>query len=285
MKKKKESVENLVVNYARKIVKTASQPSVLYQYTDLSALMGIMKHNELWATHWRYLNDEKEFKGAFAILKDCISKNLNDPKMKNDTKNYLQYLENMFNPKMDISNYYDVGLCSFSEEGDLLSQWRGYGKKYKSVSIGFNTSKIIYGKNTALLLCKVVYKDDEKEKLFNDLIQYINTLSFAKNDYLGFHIAFCILLLSCKDFCWNEEKEWRLLMIPTEKYELDFRIGEYCLVPYYKLKCFKGNDSLNAIKKILLPKSDNYIKASKALEIFNRNLKDKIVQSNISITY
>lgn len=285
MEKKKESIANLVVNYARKIVKTTSQPPILYQYTDLSALMGIMKNNELWATHWRYLNDEQEFKGAFAILNDCISKNLDNLTMKNDTKDYLQYLKNIFNPKMDISNYYDVGLCSFSEDGDLLSQWRGYGKKYKSVSIGFDTSEIIYGKNTSLLLCKVVYKDDEKEKLFNALIQYINTLSFTGKDYLGFHIAFCILLLSCKDFCWNEEKEWRLLMIPTEKYELDFRIGEYCLVPYYKLKCFKNDNSFNAIKRILLPKSDNYAKASKALEIFNRDLKDKIVPSDISITY
>lgn len=285
--KKNSPNQKKIENYISSLINSSTLPKTLYQYTDLNALKGIIDNNELWATHWRYLNDDNEFKGTFKILKVCIDKKLASKSIKRQTKSYLKKLQNLFDQNADISDYYDVGLCSFSEKGDLLSQWRGYGKKYKSVSIGFNPKKIDserFNNSSRFLLCKVIYKDNDKVNIFNDMIDYINTLSISTNDYILFHICFCILLLCCKDYCWNEEKEWRLLMLPTEKYKPEFHIGEYNLIPYYKLDCFLGN-SISAIKKIILPKSENYDKAEKALHLYNNKLKSKIQQSKISIVY
>ncbi len=285
--KKSSPNQKKIEKYISSLINSTPFPETLYQYTDLNALKGIIKENELWATHWRYLNDDNEFKGAFKILKTCINKKIASKKINIQTKKYLNDLQNRFNQNVDISDRYDVGLCSFSEDGDLLSQWRGYGKKYRSVSIGFNPQKIDserINKNSRLLFCKVIYKNKDKAKIFNTMIDYINTLSISINDYLTLHICFCILLLCCKDDCWKEEKEWRLLMLPTEKYKLDVHVGEYSLIPFYKLKCFLNN-SISAIEKIILPKSENYDKAVKALHLYNSNLKNKIQQSKISIVY
>lgn len=272
--KKSSPNQKKIEKYISSLINSTPFPETLYQYTDLNALKGIIKENELWATHWRYLNDDNEFKGAFKILKTCIDNKLASKSMKKPTISYLYKLRNLFNEKLDISDYYDVGLCSFSEKGDLLSQWRGYGKKYKSVSIGFNPKKIDcerINKNSRLLLCKVIYEDTDKVTIFNDMIDFINSLSISKNDYIFFHICFCILLLCCKDYYWNEEREWRLLMLPTKKYKLDFHVGEYSLIPFYKLKCFLCKNSITAIKEIILPKSENYDKAEKSLHLYKKN--------------
>lgn len=285
--KKSSPNQKKIENYISSLINSSPLPKILYQYTDLNALKGIITNNELWATHWRYLNDDNEFKGAFKILKTCIDKKKALKKTKRQTKSYLKVLQNLFDQNADISDYYDVGLCSFSEKGDLLSQWRGYGKKYRSVSIGFNPKKLDcerINNNSPLLFCKVIYKDRDKVKIFNKMLDYINSLSISKNDYLTLHISFCILLLCCKDDCWKEEKEWRLLMLPTKNYTLDFNVGEYNLIPFYKLNCFLNN-SISAIKKIILPKSENYDKAEKALRLYNDKLKNKIRQSKISIVY
>ena len=271
-------------------------PPVLYHYSDVNALKGIVDNKELWATHWNYLNDKNEFRGALDILKECINQRLKDETISSVMKDYLKNQRNWL--KDEFLDDYHTGLCSFSEEGDLLSQWRGYGKKYKSVSIGFDTSKIQCSRNSKeglqLFFWKVVYDDEEKKKIFNLLLNHINSLSFTNSAYVFFHVCLCQLLLCCKEKCWGEEKEWRLILLPTGNYEMGFRQNEYGLIPYYKLKCFKENKAVNptakneavdAIKKIILPKSEYFDKAKKALCLYNKDLESKILQSEISITY
>ena len=108
-----------------------SIPPILYHYSDVNALKGIIDNKELWATHWNYLNDKNEFRSALNILKECINQRLKDETISSVMKDYLKNQRNWL--KDEFLDDYHTGLCSFSEEGDLLSQWRGYGKKYKSV--------------------------------------------------------------------------------------------------------------------------------------------------------
>ena len=144
-------------------------PPILYHYSDVNALKGIVDSNELWATHWNYLNDRNEFRSALNILKECINQRLKDESISTVMKDYLKNQKDWL--KDEFLDDYHTGLCSFTEEGDLLSQWRGYGKKYKSVSIGFDTSKIQCSRNNKeglqLFFWKVIYDDEEKKKVFN----------------------------------------------------------------------------------------------------------------------
>ena len=47
-------------------------PSILYQYTDIDAFEGIIENNEIWATHWCYLNDKNELKYGMELIDDSI---------------------------------------------------------------------------------------------------------------------------------------------------------------------------------------------------------------------
>lgn len=46
----------------------AAPPEILYHYTSLAGLRGIVERQELWATTVYYLNDELEFYEALMVL-------------------------------------------------------------------------------------------------------------------------------------------------------------------------------------------------------------------------
>ena len=100
---------------------------ILYHYTSQSGLMGIARSKSIWASHLYYLNDTTEFVHAFDLMYQKVEA-LHDGVRGNalNPKNYLYE-----KVKDDLRSYKllpsQIGLfvCSFSEDGDLLSQWRG----------------------------------------------------------------------------------------------------------------------------------------------------------------
>lgn len=51
----------------------ATPPPILYHYTRLPGLLGIIDSKALWATDIRYLNDETEFHHAVDITRDLLT--------------------------------------------------------------------------------------------------------------------------------------------------------------------------------------------------------------------
>lgn len=123
------------------------KPSVLYQYTDITALQGIVENNELWATHYSFLNDKKEFDHGLKLAVAYAKEKSKKANFK--LKSFLEKLSNIYeqadNDNVLLFNDIDVYSSSFSAEPDLLSQWRGYGKKYKSVCIGLTEKELVEG--------------------------------------------------------------------------------------------------------------------------------------------
>ncbi|MDN4502103.1 DUF2971 domain-containing protein [Alteromonadaceae bacterium BrNp21-10] len=90
-----------------------------YHYTDAQTALKILDNNELWMTHVSYLNDSTEGKELRKIL--------NRMSVPSGVYNILDY----------IDKNYESYVCSFSEKGDLLSQWRGYCPNGEGYAIGF----------------------------------------------------------------------------------------------------------------------------------------------------
>jgi len=109
---------------------------ILYHYTTATTLKLIVQNQSIRATCLAYLNDRKEVvHGRDELVKWCdeVLEDENRPHairglqdMKSVAKNY------------DIRNLFGV---SFSTNGDLLSQWRGYANQGSGFAIGFDTRK------------------------------------------------------------------------------------------------------------------------------------------------
>jgi hypothetical protein len=131
---------NILVNKTEKI---------LYHYTSLEGLLGILGINSsqpqsIWATNILYLNDASELNYALELLKEQICNFQKGP------VNVLAPGGMFFQKLMELiegENFIPTGplgyyVCSFSQEEDLLSQWRGYCPKGIGVSLGFKFSKL-----------------------------------------------------------------------------------------------------------------------------------------------
>ena len=301
-------LESLIQNYYNEKLKIEKKSDLqLYQYTDITSLHGIVKNDELWATHFRYLNDRKELDYGLEI---AVKYAKDDKKNHSDvnTLNVLDEISKIYEfaqSKEELPlNSTDVYSISFSTKKDLLSQWRGYGKKYRSICIGMDSSKLIEAMDASdwfVFLRKVVYDPDIQETLIKEYMENVckiiesNSSDFDGDDkYMDLFkyrvkTGLILFALCFKEKCWDEENEWRIMAVyyseeAKNPQEIFFKENNYGLVPYIKLPC-----TFDAIKEVVIPKTDNFVHSKKALELFfNQKNKDhsvQIEQSKISIVY
>jgi len=107
-------------------------PQILYHYTTPTGLLGIIGKKEIWASHTQYLNDRMEFQHAVGIIREEIDAMKKEPEYAGDH----DHLDEMASV-LKHSGEMNVCVCSFSEEADVLSQWRAYGNG-SGFSIGFS---------------------------------------------------------------------------------------------------------------------------------------------------
>ena len=128
---------------------------ILYHYTSIDGLLGILDKNVLWATQYRYLNDSTEFKFARIIIES-----LSGSKYSVLTEDTISKAVAYF----DIMNrIYDLYSCSFSKEGDLLSQWRSYCPKEGGFSLGFNYASLKEKWGDELFWCRYENSPNQEE--------------------------------------------------------------------------------------------------------------------------
>src|SRR5690606_18776189 len=97
--------------------------SKLYHYTNLDSLVGITSNQELWLSNLYFQNDKIEYEIGLNILKQVLQKRKKDHLENEIDTIFLNSLDSA----IELLNTQQSYTVSFSEEPDLLSQWRGYG--------------------------------------------------------------------------------------------------------------------------------------------------------------
>jgi hypothetical protein len=223
---------------------TRQRPAVLYHYTSPSGLLGILNAKSLWASDIWFLNDQKEFKVALDIAETILDEYRHAASTRFHLGLYEALLESLRNVHQSR-----VYVASFSEDGDLLSQWRGYSPRASGYSIGFLSRRLIDAgqlePNFFLVPC--VYDDDKQRELMVSLLQ--DVIAGADEDYrhdsedrVGtyrkafqlFGSLIAIMGPTFKDQSFEEEQEWRAVSMPSavDASILRFRAGRYHLIPY-----------------------------------------------------
>ena len=149
---------------------SAKPEGLLYHYTDEKGLYGILDSGEIWATHYRFLNDMAEQKEGAALLYSFL-----DETSLKFTKLFRSEIENMYDIQLTQMQLFIVSFSEGSADtdgGDRLSQWRGYSPGRAGYSLGFDGS-LLRTKAESLMektvlpvfLCQCIYSTEMKDEI------------------------------------------------------------------------------------------------------------------------
>jgi hypothetical protein len=225
-------------------------PGILYHYTTQRGLLGIITTNEIWASHTQYLNDRLEFRHAIEIAKDELLKMKREP-MFIDKMELLDEIESALGIRMESVN---VCVCSFSADGDVLSQWRAYGENASGFSIGFSDAFLrSVCNNLSFWLVPVLYEEEQQRTLIRTLLEDVLEENFQTQSQgasnaggelgdsslpggnLVAYLNRYAPLIKHKAFI--EEHEWRIVSPPLScaKERFGYREGASMLIPYFRI--------------------------------------------------
>ncbi len=189
----------------------------LFHYTTPAGLAGILTEKAFWASDYRFLNDTSEFQYGKAILKKSIQM------YQSDIETASVEAWHLVSSRLDnIDSSRTVAfVASFTTEGDLLSQWRGYNAG-QGFAIGINgdwlnQNAIAQG----FALAPVVYDKETQERLAMAAANLLVTMLQDAN-YDPTRISNTVskwwkhalkVALIFKDKHFSEEREQRLVYI------------------------------------------------------------------------
>lgn len=318
-----------------------AQPGLLYHFTTQEGLLGILRDKCIWATEIRYLNDTSEGQIFTKLILDELNKRPTaepeEPPSRLTAYEQLMRLsygypesEIQFADKkildwgliaFDWIRNQDTFVASFSEQGDLLSQWRAYSGETGGYSIGFTRSYLksvglhflksrnesFYNDSNPLVACQYCDKPEE-ESLKREIEQIVDsyiteadqanwqTISEIKERFriLGAVAKTHFFPLgkrraTTKDQAFREEAEWRLVFqlerTGTTNSEPEFRPGRSMPIPYFKVDLTWDDQALEIPEIIVGPCSHPFEAAKSVERLLRKQGVQKFEVKNSKIPY
>jgi hypothetical protein len=220
----------------------------LFHYTDVGGVRAILENCELWLTDLRFLNDAQELNDGVVFVLDALRKERKDSNgLGEHFDNAIKLLTSSFDDHVSVwIDDEPTFVCSFSEAGNQLSQWRAYG----NYAIEFDRELL----SSDLELFDCVYNYDDKVSVSEEMVlQAIYGLAGDFKLYDGAagpdsleNLASLVRMASIfKNESFYEEREVRSvidLIIPHPN--LRFRQRGNLLIPYttasFSLECIKS---------------------------------------------
>lgn len=277
-------------------------------YTDLSALISIVKNNSLWLSDYRFLNDTNEFRDGYKILLKVLKKF-----SKQDFGKYNMVIKEAIE-SIEQENFSEkiFYVCSFSTKKDDLNQWRSYASSENGVAIVFDKN-IMQNKlaNFFIDTHSVIYENKEKklEKIITDFFANLSKLDYefeevfiyVLQDLIEVLLTFCIC---CKDNTFESESEVRFIVSQDRTYKspnrivdvnIKHRMSRNKIIPYIESQDFyqfkeggkidmNSSDKLNIKEIIISPNCNNESLIKLGIEslLISNEYKDvKITKSKI----
>jgi hypothetical protein len=212
---------------------------ILYHYCSTNNFISILSNRSLWLSSLNLSNDSMEGK----LVGEMIERFARNDGFDESAISYLQTYLRVFDKDID-----GLGFC-LSEDGDLLSQWRGYAADATGLSIGFskeylNSLKewITSQKKPVFSLAEVRYKQTAQEELVRPIYDEIKSFfqsdrhrlphpptllgqkteseferemaDFKDNHFIFYLTTLKLLpdLYSLKTYAFREELEWRMII-------------------------------------------------------------------------
>jgi hypothetical protein len=229
----------------------------LFHYTTAAGLLGILESARIWATDLRFLNDSKESVYCRDMVIDAVA-NMENPTKRPEhwahghgeraVETFARYHQFVIEELRDSE--FGAYVTCFCESGDLLSQWRGYGKDHGyAVEIKKDALrdavKAIPAYPPASGLFKVQYGLDAAGAVVENAIRQVADFNLNHPGVKAHYSALAVnaMLAQVKHPGFAEEREWRLVvgleihdesMMPGRKPTL-YRPTSMAIVPYLEI--------------------------------------------------
>ncbi len=236
---------------------------ILYHYTSADGFVGIMESGLLFSSHISVFNDPTELKYGINIINQKIRENIAiepDEKVKSQIEDFLPNLEHI---ELFFPNNEMIFGLSFSEDGDLLSQWREYGRNGKGYSIGIKkkTIKRCHGLNieifdkgiyNELFFVKMIYDEDIQNDIGNKFYNFLKDTTCQGNNFRKEYYSLIVLLaMVMKHDSYKEEKEWRLIFrgnsVSANENIIFYRVTNDKIIPYIKFGYLENNEDIKVL--------------------------------------
>ena len=209
-------------------------PKVIYHYTDVRGLIGMIASGRIWATHVSRLNDAMEYEIGVSFVTNFIGANLQ------------RASKAIIDKAISQLRSVDTFIACYSATADVLSQWRAYSGTGTGYCIGLKTSEMATIDGRMPLLEKVIYSKTTAESVLSLLLarvdKFLDGHDFGEVEVgclIGmlegtFNIVACII----KHSAFEEENEYRQIYQPaTSTLSLDtkYRMGRFGLTPYVEI--------------------------------------------------
>jgi hypothetical protein len=180
--------------------------------------------------------------------------------------------------------------CSFTPNGDLLSQWRAYCPPGKGVSLGFNPDHLVDAADSqAFYLARCIYRREEQMEMVDEILNLmVNTAddqgeappnkrhptqsyydAFERHEDRLLNVAAVI-----KHPAFAEEDEWRAISRVSRNLRdssLRFRESTARLIPYVEFSLPKSHDGAVSFEHVYVGSAPEASLAFGATDIFLTN--------------
>jgi hypothetical protein len=205
--------------------------SLLYYYTGIDGLIGILRDRWIYATDAMFLNDASEVAYAFNRMMARLAQY--HPEYA--AIPWLAELLDSIGSPAATSRDASVYVTSFCEEGDLLSQWRGYASGGYAIGFARDALHKITLPDGEIRVVPVSYGPNvtrpRVRKIFEDMIAhgpYTDVDQRRVRDTL-----LLPELAATKDPTFAEEREWRLMILGHSRdTDVQFRTRANVVIPY-----------------------------------------------------
>lgn len=189
----------------------------IYHYCSLDTFMKIVENKCIWLTPIDKMNDYAEGNWlthlVSRICRERVAAGQGDERLFDI---FIQNISSNINSRLAY-------IACFSEEPDLLSQWRGYADNGKGVVIAFTTHKLAFSLRANFMsalpgsgyyngLCRVHYVEHNDVDIRNWINQALDSLDVYNYPAIARELSGFALLF--KNSAFKEEKEWRIAIAP-----------------------------------------------------------------------
>ncbi|WP_109314281.1 DUF2971 domain-containing protein [Pseudovibrio ascidiaceicola] len=228
----------------------------VFHYTDAAGLKGILETGKIWATHFEFLNDEKEILHGAELFKEYEEEILLQHPIIKSKKNYMH--AEIIRRFMHDTGYNAYLFCT-CKRNNKLNQFRYYSGSSGACAIEFNTNKLlsvlpdVNGTPEKSLIINVEYNSNNQIKkcryivelfygLLDAILEYYGEDVDSSNEYLMLVLASyryykLLCCLSFKHSSFEEEEEIRFVflspkLLSTPTLVPNFRVSKFGLSPY-----------------------------------------------------
>jgi hypothetical protein len=273
---------------------SAPPPFPLFHYTTMKGLLGIIQSGTIYASHIQYLNDSVEFTHAIERIQQELDSLYAAAAEFAGNAALAACIAEFKGPRR--SRLPAVYVTSFSEKGDLLSQWRAYASR-GGVSIGFSAAKLAErAAPQEFWLAKCRYTESEQRDLITKFVREVlsapSSDSYSPAPGATLHGYLLTVAPAMKHRSFKEEAEWRLISHAASATDsirfVDFRTDGSIVIPYCPVRVnYEKGTPVDVAEAIVVGPTPHPELSKQSIEslVYKRNLRPRPRVTNSEIPY